>query len=73
MNQWWQTDFDPMQVLIEHGHQIQQLNRNIIEVARAHNQSEESMLEIVQQHNQLIEQIKVLKSEIERLKRSQNS
>lgn len=68
--EWWHTDFDPMQELIEHKRHIQQLNHNIIEVAKAHNQTEEAMAELVKQHNQLIEEIKKLKAEIQSLRQN---
>jgi hypothetical protein len=65
--EWFDPNFNPLQELRQCQSDIRQIHVNSLELVRAHNMQEGFLSDLVNQHNNLVEMIKQLKIDVEKL------
>jgi len=67
MSDWWQSTWDPYQLLIDHGKALAKIDHQQRELAQIQNQLAATMRDLVIQHNELVSVIRTHKQAIEQL------
>jgi hemerythrin-like domain-containing protein len=71
--QWFDPNFNPLELLQQCEIQSKQAMLNTQQLARAHNAQESLIVELTNQHNQVIELIRMMRRDLEQLKKIQNA
>jgi hypothetical protein len=60
----WNTDFDPMEMLLDHENRLAGVRSDLHQLALAHNNQQTMVNEMIQQHGHLTAIIKAQKNQI---------